>query len=89
MTAAAKQARPTKPYADFPLYAHGSGQWARKTRKRNHYFGPCAKPTAALERYLAERDYLYGGECKRDRTNAPHAVVSEEFGGGIDYDIQQ
>jgi hypothetical protein len=29
-----------KPYEGFPLYVHsGSGQWAKKVRKRMVYFG--------------------------------------------------
>jgi hypothetical protein len=39
---------PAKPHPDFPLYAHKSGQWAKKVRGRAHYFGPWADSDAAL-----------------------------------------
>jgi hypothetical protein len=25
---------------DFPLYAHGNGQWCKTIRGNKHYFGP-------------------------------------------------
>lgn len=50
-----------KPYPDFPLFAHASGQWCKKIKGRHHYFGVLADPDAALETYLAERDYLQAG----------------------------
>lgn len=45
----------------FPLYLHkGSGQWAKKVRQKLHYFGKDKQ--AALERWLAEKDYLLAGK---------------------------
>jgi len=36
--------RPAKPYPGFPLYAHKSGRWAKKSRGKTHFFGPWRDP---------------------------------------------
>jgi integrase len=54
--------KPDKPRDDFPLYAHGSGRWAKKIRQKLHYFGPWSDPQAALEKWLREKDYLLAGK---------------------------
>ena len=53
--------KPAKPSEDFPLFAHGNGQWAAKIRGQLHYFGTWDDPEAALKKYLAERDDLKAG----------------------------
>ncbi|HEY2908604.1 MAG TPA: tyrosine-type recombinase/integrase [Gemmataceae bacterium] len=61
--------KPTKPYADFPLFLHKTGQWAKKIRGRMHYFGKDSK--AALEKYTAERDDLHAGRTPRLHPDGP------------------
>jgi integrase len=68
--------KPTKPYEGFPLYAHGSGHWAKKIRGKTHYFGrwdgDTTKWKAALELFEKERDALYAG---RDPNNFNEGLV--------------
>jgi integrase len=52
-----------KPYPDFPLFKHQTGQWAKKVRGRLHYFGTDAD--AALAKWLDERDDLMAGRTPR------------------------
>lgn len=52
-----------KPYADFPLRRHATGQWCKKIRQKLHYFG--ADPDAALRKYLEQRDDLQAGRTPR------------------------
>ena len=53
--------KPSKPYQDFPLYAHASGRWAKKIRRKTHFFGPWDDHHKALTKYLAEKDDLEAG----------------------------
>lgn len=52
-----------KPRADFPLFPHHNGQWAKKIRGKLHYFG--TEPEAALKKYTADRDDLQAGRTPR------------------------
>jgi integrase len=44
------------------MFAHPSGQWAKKINKRLHYFGVWADPEAALARLNREYPYLKEGK---------------------------
>jgi integrase len=54
--------RPSKPAKDYPMYAHPSGQWARKINGRMYYFGVWADPDAARARHDRELPYLKEGK---------------------------
>jgi integrase len=63
--------KPSKPYDEFPLFAHDNGCWAKKIRGQLHYFGawttndPDRGADAALAKYLAEKDDLHAGRKPR------------------------
>lgn len=58
---ATKDSKPSKPYPEFPLFAHQCGQWAKKIKGKIYYFGTWGDPDAALKLFLKEKDSLYGG----------------------------
>jgi integrase len=71
--------KPNKPNKDFPLFPHGSGQWAKKVKGRLTYFGSWRndpKGVVALAKWLAERDELLAGQIPTGRsTDAPTVGV--------------
>lgn len=65
--------KPAKP-ADFPLFPHDCGQWARKVRGKLYYFGVWADPKAALAKWVSEKDDLLAG---RVRSNSSGLTIMD------------
>lgn len=62
--------RPTKPYPEFPLFAHARGYWAKKIRGRVIYFGRWDDPVGALQKFVDQRDALFAGREPRPVSDA-------------------
>lgn len=60
-----RKERPTKPYPDFPLFAHSCGRWAKKVRGRIVYFAKWDDPDGALDQWLRDKDDLLAGRSPR------------------------
>ncbi len=64
--AAANSTRALSRAKDFPLFKHkASGQWCKQINGRRYYFG--TDKSAALDRYLDERDELLAGRRPKSR----------------------
>ena len=80
---AGKPTKPNKPYADFPLFPHAAGVWAKKIRGKMHYFGPWSEPDAALTKYLDEKDALHAG--RKPRPDATALTVKDVANGFLNH----
>ncbi len=68
--------RPQKPYKDYPLYPHSSGQWAKTIKGQKVYFGPWEDPDAALGRYMR---HVAGMPQRPMEVVQPDSVTLEEL----------
>lgn len=80
--------KPAKPYADFTLYPHASGRWAKRIRGKIHYFGrwrdvPGDGWQAALDLFHEQRDDLYAGRVPRKPTEG--CPVADLCGSFLDH----
>src|SRR5262249_28847331 len=71
-----RENKPSKPYPDFPLFAHGNGSWAKRINGRVYYFGPWRDPEGALNLYLETRDDLFAGRKPRPRAAVAGCTVA-------------
>ena len=60
--------KPKKPRKDFPLFAHQSGQWAKKINGQFFYFGPWGDPQSAVQLYDRQKDDLRAGREAREES---------------------
>ena len=63
--AATSDAKPWKPYQEFPLFAHQNGQWAKKIQGKQWFFGVWADPDVGLRKYLDEVAEIQAGRDPR------------------------
>jgi integrase len=75
------QARVKKPHADFPLFPHATGRWAKQVLGKRHYFGKVEGDEdgqKALAKWLHEKDDLLAGRKPRaadDKGMSLHDLV--------------
>jgi integrase len=68
--------KPSKPYPQFPLFPHASGQWAKKILGKVHYFGKWDDWEAALRKFNKEHTYLFAGERPPSDTTTLRDVLN-------------
>ena len=62
----------SKPHADFPLFKHATGRWAKKVRGKFQYFGKVADDPdgrAALDLWREQKDDLLAGRTPRPKSD--------------------
>src|SRR5579863_30140 len=78
--------KPPKPYAEFPLFPHAAGVWAKKIKGKMHYFGPWSDPDGALAKYLVEKDALHAG--RKPRPDPEAATVKDVVNAYLTHKLQ-
>ena len=73
--------KPKKPYAEFPLFPHASGQWSKKIKGKLWYFGTWSDPDGAIVKYLEQVDEIQAGRDPRkhgaSRTSSAELSVAD------------
>ncbi|MEQ1904755.1 MAG: site-specific integrase [Pirellulaceae bacterium] len=73
----ARSSKPKRP-PGFPLFAHASGQWAKKVRGKMEYFGVWSDPQTALDEWLFHKDNLLAGRSRQ--SHDPDALTVVDLG---------
>ena len=72
--------KPVEPTPDFPLFAHGNGQWARKVHGKLRYYRLWADPHAAFAKHQADTIALRPTPNNSDSiTSSPMSAKSPQF----------
>lgn len=71
-----KPAKVKKPYPEYPLFAHQSGQWAKKIKGRMWYFGTLDDHVAALDKY---NDQIHDIQAGRDPRRTKKQISAAEL----------
>lgn len=75
----AKLAKVNKPYPEFPLSFHPSGQWCKRIKGKLYYFGTYDDWKKALARYELEREDLFSGKATSKTHGDPDRITVEEL----------
>lgn len=75
--------KPKKPHAEFPLFPHATGQWAKKIKGKLHYFGVWANPEAALNQYLNEVPYWQAGRTPPTTSTTVADILNDFLGDKV------
>lgn len=74
------RSKPSKPYPEFPLFAHARGYWAAKIKGKTYSFGKWEDPMAALQEYMNRIDGIRAG---RDPKTTQMAMPAANAGCSI------
>ena len=73
-----KDKKPAKPFADFPLFAHNTGRWAKKIKGKVRYFGSWDDPDGALANYRAFESGL-GQQNSTAKASGDNAAAEKPY----------
>jgi integrase len=67
LTASKSTTKPEKPYHEYPLHPHKSGQWRKKYKGKHYHCGPWADPSGALREWERIRNEIELGNDPRPK----------------------